>query len=86
MASQGRQTDMTSAPSVKDYTESEITDERINEGQCHIYFGYFLMFAACAIFSVSMWAYGDESIEAKVERMVKYRTLVEDYESMNFDR
>ena len=76
---------MTSAPSVKDYTESEITDERITEGQCHIYFGYVLMLFACIVFSTSMWAYGDESIEAKVQRMVKYRTLVESYESRNFE-
>ena len=80
-----RQTDMTSAPSVKDYTESEITQERVSEGVCHIYFGYFLMVSAFVIFVTSMWAFGAESINAKVERMVRYRTLVEGYDSMNFE-
>ncbi|GMH69671.1 hypothetical protein TrST_g3783 [Triparma strigata] len=69
-----RKTELSSAPSVNDYTESEITKERIWEGKAHQFCGFFLLFFAAVSFCVSMFASTMGKIDEKVESMIRYRT------------
>ena len=72
-----RTTDMTSAPSKADYTEAEITQERILEGKIHQFCGFVFFFLALGGFVTSMVVSTLGKIDNKVDRMIKYRTVVD---------
>ena len=64
-------TDLSRQPSVAEYTESTITEERVLEGRFWQRVGFFLLLTALCSFSVSMYATSYDLVNVNAERLIR---------------